>query len=82
MLNPTGLIRGHYECRSFDQTLPILNNILGLEVVREKNGEKTLKHTNTDWRLVSTPTDLARPSNQCAIITARSPRSRSHQAMA
>jgi hypothetical protein len=37
MLNPTGLIRGHYECRSFDQTLPILNDILGLEVVGAKN---------------------------------------------
>jgi catechol 2,3-dioxygenase-like lactoylglutathione lyase family enzyme len=52
MLNPTGLIRGHYECRSFDQTLPILNDILGLEVIGEKNGEKTLKHPNTAWRLV------------------------------
>jgi catechol 2,3-dioxygenase-like lactoylglutathione lyase family enzyme len=52
MLKPTGLIRGHYECRSFDQTLPILNDILALEVVAEKNGEKTLKHPNTDWRLV------------------------------
>jgi catechol 2,3-dioxygenase-like lactoylglutathione lyase family enzyme len=37
---------------SFDQTLPILNDILALEVVGEKNGEKTLKHPNTDWRLV------------------------------
>jgi hypothetical protein len=52
MLTPTGLIRGHYECRSFDQTLPILNDILALEVVAEKNGETTLKHPNTDWRLV------------------------------
>ena len=39
MLKPTGLIRGHYECRSSDQTLPILNDILALEVVAEKNGE-------------------------------------------
>ena len=52
MLNPTGLIRGHYECRSFDQTLPILSHLLALEVVGENNGEKTLKHPNTDWRLV------------------------------
>jgi hypothetical protein len=52
MLNPTGLIRGHYECRSFDQTLPILNDILALEVVGENNSEKTLKHPNTNWRLV------------------------------
>ena len=52
MLKPTGLIRGHYECRSFDQTIPILSDLLALEVVGENNSEKTLKHPNTDWRLV------------------------------
>ena len=52
MLNPTGLIRGHYECRSFDQTIPILSDLLALEVVGENNSEKILKHPNTDWRLV------------------------------
>ena len=52
MLNPTGLIRGHYECRSFDQTLPILSDLLALEVVGESSGKRTLKHPNTDWRLV------------------------------
>jgi catechol-2,3-dioxygenase len=52
MLKPTGLIRGHYECRSFDQTIPILSDLLALEVVGENNNEKTLKHPNTDWRLV------------------------------
>jgi len=62
MLNPTGLIRSHYECRSFDQTLPILSDLLALEVVGENSSEKILKHPNTD------PT---RPSNRCEIITAR-----------
>jgi catechol 2,3-dioxygenase-like lactoylglutathione lyase family enzyme len=52
MLNPTGLIRGHYECRSFDQSLPILNDILALDVVGETESEKILKHPNTEWRLV------------------------------
>lgn len=52
MVKPTGLIRGHYECRSFDQTIPILSDLLALEVVGENNSEKTLKHPNTDWRLV------------------------------
>ena len=52
MLKPTGLIRGHYECRSFAETIPILADILALEVVGEKHGEKVLKHPNTDWRLV------------------------------
>src|SRR5215475_9407378 len=52
MLTPTGLIRGHYECRSFDHTLQILSDLLALEVVDENRREKTLKHPNTDWRLV------------------------------
>jgi catechol-2,3-dioxygenase len=52
MLKPTGLIRGHYECRSFDQTIPILSDLLALEVIGENNSEKTLKHPNTDWRLI------------------------------
>jgi catechol 2,3-dioxygenase-like lactoylglutathione lyase family enzyme len=52
VLKPIGLTRGHYECRSFDQTLPILEEFLGLEVVGKKNGEKIVKHPNTDWRLV------------------------------
>jgi catechol 2,3-dioxygenase-like lactoylglutathione lyase family enzyme len=52
MLKPVGLIRGHYECRSFAETLPILTDILGLEVVGERDGEKVLKHPNTEWRLI------------------------------
>jgi catechol 2,3-dioxygenase-like lactoylglutathione lyase family enzyme len=52
MLHTTGLIRGHYECRSFEQTLPILRDLLALEVVAETGSEKFLKHPNTDWRLV------------------------------
>ena len=52
MLKPTGLIQGHYECRSFAETIPILTDILALEVAGEKGGEKVLKHPNTDWRLV------------------------------
>ena len=52
MLKPVGLIRGHYECRSFAETIPILTDILALEVAGEKDGEKVLKHPNTDWRLV------------------------------
>ena len=70
MLNPSGLIRGHYECRSFDLTLPILSDLLALEVVGGNSSEKILKHPNTDWRLSFTKTDPTRPSNRCEIITA------------
>jgi catechol 2,3-dioxygenase-like lactoylglutathione lyase family enzyme len=51
MLEPIGLTRGHYECRSFAETLPILAELLALEPVAEENGKKILKHPNTAWRL-------------------------------
>jgi catechol-2,3-dioxygenase len=52
MLKPVGLIRGHYECRSFEETLPILTAFLALEVVERKNGVAVVKHPNTDWLLI------------------------------
>ena len=38
MLKPTGLINGHYECRSLDETLPIFTDLLALEVVEREDG--------------------------------------------
>jgi len=52
MLKPAGLVHGHYECRSLDETLPIFTDLLALEVVERKNGEAALKHPNTAWLLI------------------------------
>ena len=52
MLKPIGLIEGHYECRSFDETLPIFTDLLALEVVERKDKQAVVKHPNTEWRLV------------------------------
>jgi catechol 2,3-dioxygenase-like lactoylglutathione lyase family enzyme len=52
MLKPVALVNGHYECRSLKQTLPILTDLLALEVVDERGGEVTVKHPNTDWLLI------------------------------
>jgi len=52
MLRTTGLIAGHYECRSLDETLPVFTDILAMAVVQRKPGEATIKHPNTDWRLI------------------------------
>ncbi len=52
MLRPVGLIHGHYECRSLDETLPIFTDLLALEVVKRNNGEAVVKHPNTDWLLI------------------------------
>jgi len=52
MLRSTGLIAGHCECRSFNETLPVLKDFLDLEVVSEKGETVTVKHANTGWLLV------------------------------
>jgi catechol 2,3-dioxygenase-like lactoylglutathione lyase family enzyme len=52
MLKTTGLITGHYECRSLSDTLPVFTDLLAMEVIEQKAGEATLKHPNTDWLLI------------------------------
>jgi len=52
LLKTTGLIAGHYECRSLAETLPVFTDLLAMEVIERKPGEATLKHPNTDWRLI------------------------------
>jgi catechol 2,3-dioxygenase-like lactoylglutathione lyase family enzyme len=52
MIKPVGLTHGHYECRSFKDTLPILQDILAFEIVKEADGNVIVKHPNTDWLLV------------------------------
>jgi len=52
IVNPIGLINGHYECRSFDETIPILTDLLALEVVAQRDKETIMKHPNTGWLFV------------------------------
>ena len=52
ILKTTGLIAGHYECRSLDETLPVFTDLLAMEIIERKPGEATLKHPNTAWRLI------------------------------
>lgn len=52
VIKPTGLTHGHYECRSLKETLPVLSDLLGLEVVAERDRQMIMKHPNTDWLLV------------------------------
>ena len=47
-----GIVQGHYECRSLDETVPVLSHLLALEVIDRKNRQVTMKHPNTDWRLI------------------------------
>jgi len=52
MLKPIGLIAGHYECRFLDETLPVFTELLAMQVIDRQPDEATLKHPNTDWRLI------------------------------
>jgi len=52
MLKTTGLIAGHYECRSLAETLPVFTDLLAMKIVEQKTGEATVKHPNTDWYLI------------------------------
>jgi catechol 2,3-dioxygenase-like lactoylglutathione lyase family enzyme len=52
MLKPAGLTHGHYECRSLEETLPVLTELLAMQVVERRDKEAQVKHPNTDWRLV------------------------------
>lgn len=52
MIRTTGIVEGHYECRSLAETVPILQELLALEITSEESGQVTMKHPNTDWPLV------------------------------
>ena len=52
MLKPIGLIETHMECRYLKETIPVLTDLLAFGIVSEGDGQMTLKHPNTDWRLV------------------------------
>lgn len=47
-----GIVKGHYECHFLDESLPVLSDLLALEVIERRDTEATLKHPNTDWLLV------------------------------
>lgn len=52
MLKPIGLTHGHYECRSLEETLPVLTDLMAMTVVARGKDEAVLQHPNTAWRLV------------------------------
>jgi len=52
VLHPTGLVHGHGECRYLDESIPVLTQVLALEVVDRRDHEAVLKHPNTGWKLI------------------------------
>jgi len=52
VIQPTGLIHGHSECRYLDETIPVLTRVLALDLLERQNGQAVLKHPNTGWKLI------------------------------
>lgn len=52
VIHPTGLVHGHSECRYLDETLPVLTQVLALELIERKKDQAILKHPNTGWKLI------------------------------
>jgi catechol 2,3-dioxygenase-like lactoylglutathione lyase family enzyme len=52
VIQPTGLVHGHSECRFLDETIPVLTSVLALEVIDRCDHEAVLKHPNTGWKLI------------------------------
>jgi catechol 2,3-dioxygenase-like lactoylglutathione lyase family enzyme len=52
VIQPTGLVHGHSECRYLHETLPILTKVLALELIARENDQAVLKHPNTGWKLI------------------------------
>ncbi len=52
VVQPTGLIHGHSECRYLDETIPVLTRVLALDLIERKDGQAVLKHPNTGWKLI------------------------------
>jgi catechol 2,3-dioxygenase-like lactoylglutathione lyase family enzyme len=52
VIQPTGLVHGHSECRYLDETIAVLTQVLALDVIERSNGQAILKHPNTGWKLI------------------------------
>ena len=52
VIQPTGLIHGHSECCYLDETLPVLTQVLALDLIDRSDGQAILKHPNTGWKLI------------------------------
>jgi hypothetical protein len=64
ILKSIGFVAGHYECRSLAETLPVFTDLLAMEVVERTASVATLKHPNTEWRLIVHEGGLQRSPRQ------------------
>jgi catechol 2,3-dioxygenase-like lactoylglutathione lyase family enzyme len=64
MIKPLALSATHMECRILAESSAAMTDLLAFERVSEGPGEATLKHPNTDWRLVLHEAGPGAPAKQ------------------
>jgi hypothetical protein len=69
MIRIAAIIHGHHECRSLKQTVPILLELVALEIKSLRSGKMTMKHPHTNWPLVVHEPVPARQTNLTTITT-------------
>lgn len=52
LIKPEGLIHGHYECKTLDQTLPVFTDLFAAEVTGRQDDTALVRHPNTDWTII------------------------------
>ena len=52
VVKATGLVHCHTEVRFLGDTIPVLTQVLALEVIDRRDHEAVLKHPNTAWKLI------------------------------
>ena len=52
LLQPEGLIHGHYECKSLDRSLPIFTDLLACDVSGREGTSAFVQHPNTAWTII------------------------------
>lgn len=52
MIKPLAFSATHMECRNLGESMAVMTDLLAFEKISERPDEATLKHPNTDWRLV------------------------------
>ena len=51
MIHPVALSGAHMECRSLEESLPVLTDLLGFAEASQAPGEATMKHPHSGWLL-------------------------------
>jgi catechol 2,3-dioxygenase-like lactoylglutathione lyase family enzyme len=52
LMQPEGLIHGHYECKSLDRSLPIFTDLLACNVTGREGASAFVQHPNTAWTII------------------------------